>query len=584
MKKLLIIMILWSISILGKVHPNISLKYLQGDKEGSFLEEMIDINRSELRFEKKDGRYDVFIYDSNGRKNIIDSFEEEREILSVFFYEISGDGLKEIFMITRYRDEYQIYSYGVSYDRFSYFFGSLNKLNKVLNTHFKNSKNLNASMIKKELKGKVPLDYGSLEFWPTDKDKFYRDIDFLKGQFLGYYDSRGNKVISSDEADYYLKRYRDNIYGKFGKVESFSLTSVFEGRTIEQPPYYVKDGRYRSSYGDGYEEGSYTNDIKHGNWEIIERMYHTYGMYDMGEKNGQWWLNGYKGKFVNDLKSGLWIREDGTEEEFYTEGNLTERRIYSTENRELIEKTIYSKDGGCITKEYSGPTVIKKRTRDNKGKYRTEEYDRDGKLIYLTKDDGARIKVDSYKHSNPKSLYESIEWDDLEYLGELKVYGQIAFSRTYLLKNSKNVNAYRGKIYKKNLGEKDLFFMVVKKDGSRYYWIHEIFEGHMTDGKFPSNIVREGKNELFARGENIIETGNYKNNELNGTMFNYSSDKVYQEINFNQGKWHGAYKEYDGDGKLITHSKYEMGKKVEEVNDIDIEAAVNNFFRNLSGK
>ena len=389
---------------------------------------------------------------------------------------------------------------------------------------------------------------------------------------------------SSGEADYYLRKYRDNIYGKFSKIESFSLTSVFEGRTIDQPPYYVKQGRYRSSYGEGYEEGSYIDDTKHGNWEVVERMYHTYGRYDMGEKIGQWWLNGYKGKFLHDLKNGLWIREDGTEEELYSGGKLKESRTYDEENKELIGETIYNEDRSHITREYSGPLVIKKRTRDSKGKYRTEEYDRDGKLIYLTKGDWARIKIDSYKHSSPKSLYESIEWDDLEYLGKLKVYGQIAFSRTYLLKNSKNVNAYEARIYKKSLENKDLFFMAVKKDGSRYYWIHEIFEGRMTEGKFPSNIVREGKNELFARGENIIETGNYKSNELNGTMLNYSSGKVYQEINFDQGKWHGTYKEYDQDGNLITHSKYGAGKKVEELKDIDIEAAVNEIFKNLSGK
>ena len=55
MKKLLIIMILWSISIFGEVHPNISLKYLQvkGDKGDLFLGDVIEIDRSELRFEKK---------------------------------------------------------------------------------------------------------------------------------------------------------------------------------------------------------------------------------------------------------------------------------------------------------------------------------------------------------------------------------------------------------------------------------------------------------------------------------------------------------------------------------------------------
>lgn len=574
-------MFLWSLSIFGKVHPNISLKYLQGNKKDSFLGDMIEIDDSELRFEKRDGRYNIFIYDNTGRKSPIDSFEEEREILSVFFHEISGDTLKEIFMITRYKDKYEIYSYGVSYDRFSYFFGSLNRLNNLLNNHFKNTKNLNASMVKKELKGKVPLDYGSLEFWPTDKDSFYKGIDLLKGEFLGYYDHSGNKVKSSDKADYYLRRYRDNIYGKFEKVESFSLTSIFEGRETDQPPYYVKQGKYRSSYGEGYEEGSYIDDTKHGNWETIERMYHTYGRYDMGEKTGQWWLNGYKGKFVNDLKEGLWIREGGTEEELYAEGKLKESRTYDQESKELTEETIYNGNGSYITKEYLGPAVIKKSTRSSEGKYRIEEYNPNGKLIYLTKNDGARIKIDSYKHSQPKSLYESTEWDNLEYLGELKGYGQIAFSHAYLLKNSENVNAYRARIYKKNLGEKEIFFMAVKKDRSRYYWIREIFEGHMTEGKFPSNIVREGKNELFTRGENIIETGNYKNNKLSGAMLNYSSGRVYQEINFDQGKWHGTYKEYDQDGNLIAHSKYEMGKKVEEIKDIDIDAAVNEFFRNL---
>lgn len=574
-------MIFWSFSIFGEIHPNISLKYLQGDKKDSFLGDMIEIDESELRFEKRDGRYTVFIYDNNDRKNPIDSFEEEREILSVFFHEISGDNLKEIFMITKYRDKYKIFSYGVNYDRFSYSFVSLNRLNNILNNHFKNSKNLNASMVKKELIGKVPLDYGSLEFWSTDKDSFYKGIDLLKGEFLGYYDHKGNKVRSSDKADYYLRRYRENIYGKFSKIESFSLTSLFEGREVTQPPYYIKQGKYRSSYGSSYEEGSYANNKKHGNWEISGRMYHTYGRYDMGEKIGEWWLNGYKGEFVNDLKNGLWIREDGIVKELYVLGKLKEKRTYDQESRELTEESVYNEDGSHLTQEYSGPIIIIKRTRDNKGKRRTEEYNKDGKLIYLTKDDDARIKIDSYKNSHPKSLYESTKWDELEYLGELKGYGQIAFSRAYLLKNSKNVNAYRARIYKKSLGDKDLFFMVVKKDGSRYYWICEIFEGHMTEGEFPSNIVREGKNELFARGENIIETGNYKNNKLNGTMLNYSSGKVYQEINFDQGKWHGTYKEYDQDGNLITHSKYEMGKKVEELKDIDIDAAVNEFFRNL---
>ncbi len=353
--KKILLMFLVSFYLFPNLHPNIPFKYVQvkGKEDTSFLSDMIDINQSEIIFYKNDNEYVmdleyIFEFDDESSKSqqYIEKFDINTEILSVFFHEISGDSLREIFVISKLNNDYKVHAYGVTYDRWSFYYNDLEPLTKILNETFKEEKNLNASLVKKEVDRilKIPVDIPSFENWSYSE---YENIDFLQGEFIGYFDSEGYKVEDFKDSKYYIKKFNDNIYGYFENLEGFQLIEVFEGKEVNEKPYIIREGK--STYYDGYlsTNGTYLNNKKHGEWEESARMYLAYGNFENGVKVGKWWVNGYIGKLENDLKEGLWISEDGDFEELYDKGVLVEEREYeinSEDNtKKLINKRVFKK-------------------------------------------------------------------------------------------------------------------------------------------------------------------------------------------------------------------------------------------------
>lgn len=325
-------MFLVSFYLFPNLHPSIPFKYVQvkGQEDTSFLSDMIDINQSEIIFYKNENEYVmeleyIFEFDDESSKNqqYIENFDINTEILSVFFHEISGDSLREIFVITKLKNSYKIYAYGVNYDRWSFYYEELNPLMTILNENLKEETNLTASLVKKEI-GRIiniPIDITSINYWSYTE---YENLDFLQGEFIGYFDTDNNKLKDIKESKYYIRKLDDNLFAHIENSEGFQLIEVFEGKEVDYKPYIIKEGKV--SYYDGYfsAHGTYVNNKKHGEWEESERMYLAYGRYEEDKKVGEWWINGMIGQFVDGLKDGLWISEDGEWEETYKKGVLIE--------------------------------------------------------------------------------------------------------------------------------------------------------------------------------------------------------------------------------------------------------------------
>lgn len=319
MKKILIFfMCLWAL-MAEDLHKPLPAKYLIEKGYSSmdiYLEDWVELEKNEIRFRDPwDYGYkdDFQIYFKNMEtesEENIGYIDRGAEILSVFFKDITLDGLREIFVLSRLRGKYKIYSYHIIYYMSFYYYEINEELDSYLNKKYEDySGELNAEIIKKEIGTKLLVDYMPVYF--NFEKKYYNGekLAYLKSTPTGY-----EEVEDIKESDIYVKIYDENVFAIFEKADAgFELREVFEGEKTDNLPYFVKNGRYRREESNGSINGFYKDNLREGDWEYNYRLSRDMGQYKNDMKNGIWIEENVNGKnvgeYINDEKHGVWVEE-----------------------------------------------------------------------------------------------------------------------------------------------------------------------------------------------------------------------------------------------------------------------------------
>ena len=217
MKKILIFFIcLWAL-MAEDPHKPLPAKYLIEKGYSSmdiYLEDWVELEKNEIRFRDPwDYGYkdDFEIYFRNmetEKEEHIGDIDIGAEILSVFFKDITLDGLREIFVLSRLRGKYKIYSYHIIYYMSFYYYEINEELDSYLNKKYEDySGELNAEIIKKEIGTKLLVDYMPVYF--NFEKKYYNGekLAYLKSTPTGY-----EEVEDIKESDIYVKIYDENVF------------------------------------------------------------------------------------------------------------------------------------------------------------------------------------------------------------------------------------------------------------------------------------------------------------------------------------------------------------------------------------
>lgn len=338
MKKLFV-MILFTMMLLGQgeIHPSISTKELIDQGYTSYdiyLSLWMDLNTSEIRFrEAVDPITDEDVIEMYLWENYVDEEDDcgirdhkilylpkESEIIDVFFEDITLDGFKEFFVLTRMDGRYHIKFQTIAYYRSHYYFDGNAEFEKELNEKFGDYKELDAETIKRALEGKLLIDYESYTF---DGKEYYQGgekLAYLKSTEDGYVEVRSLK-----EGDIYVKTFGNGVYAFYNRyVTGYDIRELFEGREMDEPPYFIRDGKYNWYEPTRSIEGTYKNGKKDGHWIYHERLTTQRGMYINDLREGEWIEEGFElrliGSYKNGVKDGLWVEEYSGEETMYIDG------------------------------------------------------------------------------------------------------------------------------------------------------------------------------------------------------------------------------------------------------------------------
>lgn len=297
MKKIILLLcLLISNLVYGKqpIHKDISLKYI-GVKRTKFNKEDIDeLKKGVLKFKKGKDSIKVVLEIPEKKKSVIKNLDINSQIIAVFFHEMTGDGLREIFILTKLKEDYKIYVF--SYDMGHYTrsgFVEKEYLEKIINNKFKDEKKLTVSKIKKQLKMITPQYFANLTEW--DMVNYYYNIDdIIFGREVYYYKDFHSPVTDKNLADYYIKKLNKNTFAKFKRENNqFKLRIIFQG-DIEGASIY-NDGFYQFRDDENKSDGYYLKDMMHGKWRENKKGLISEGVYKNGRKVGKWLM--FDGKY-----------------------------------------------------------------------------------------------------------------------------------------------------------------------------------------------------------------------------------------------------------------------------------------------
>ncbi len=278
-KTLLTFMIIIKI-IVAEIHPTLSLKGT-GIGENSYEK----LNITKLSFSEDKNYVNVNLENDNGEKYVLGRLEKNTEVLSVFYDDISGDTLKEVFLITRLDGKYAVEVYQEEFIQCfgTYEFDKVYPLSDYLSKIFVNEKNLNASKVRGVTKNLLPANYSSVGYWTQwEEENFYKGTDYYNGKLIAYYNYNGEKLSSIEEANNYLVDYGNNIYGIFSgsTFDGFNLLEIFQGKV--EKGKIIKDGEYQLRTEGVYRRGQYVNGLEEGKWYDYLRGGAMYYYYEKG--------------------------------------------------------------------------------------------------------------------------------------------------------------------------------------------------------------------------------------------------------------------------------------------------------------
>ena len=233
MRKIILLLILINLNLFSiEIHQKISLDEVYKSTIG-----VGEFPKDRIKFEEKKDLEITIVDEMNQKLYVLDRMKKGTKILTVFFYDINGDGVKEVYILGQYESKnfINIYELETPYRENLWgniIFNRVKFLENKLNLKFSKMKNLNAQTIKKELESYLPLNYNqySFELWKNSYKQFdMKNFNMFEGKTLSYYDENNEKVETTDKASYYYVVYANGLYGKFVKVEDygFYLDEIF---------------------------------------------------------------------------------------------------------------------------------------------------------------------------------------------------------------------------------------------------------------------------------------------------------------------------------------------------------------------
>ncbi len=504
--------------------------------------------KDSLEFWEGNNSVKVIIIDNNGREiSTINSYKKNTKILSVFFYDVSGEGTEEIIVLTNYNNKNSIYVYSLENNNREYlwekpYFYRFKYLEDKLNKKFSNTQKLNFYLVRDELNTYYPLNYNSISNYKYYQKEFSnKKIDFDKGEFLGYFDENDKKVNDSYHANYYIKKFDTNLYGKnFYTDNGFELTYLYEA--YENAGKLINNGKLVYIGEEEQKKETYKNGILNGKSEYIGYDYNT------------------KGNYINGKKEGKWINQVDESIEYFENNILKKTEFIDNKTKKLKSITI---------------------TKENK---ETEKYNYNDKselVQYLLYDENNKFKeainYTFFKNSPKESWFKSYDISKAQYIGE---YFPVEKRGEILDLNSEIEKVYttyvRGlKLFSIRENSKEIFIIMASESG--YYGVKEIFEGYRKNKDISKlgDIVRNGRYELFypndyysediENRDELIWKGHYNENKKEETWEYYLNGIIAERKNYKEDDLNGLYQKYQWPHEyLLEEGNYKNGEKIGE--------------------
>lgn len=574
MKKIVYFIFIISMNIFSReVHKKISLQDIY-----SFFGK--DIPKNYLTFNL--GKIlSININDENGNYlYTIEKLDKSEEILSVFFYDISGEGKKELFILSKLNKEKKLYVYNLEAYNENYLWDNYNlfsreyEIEKRMKFFLKSSKIINAESIKNELLKLNHLSYSTIGYWSDVFRSFgVKKFDVASGGINYNKNIENENSIGLEDDESYFIDYGNGLLGHFikDKLLGYVLDSIFEGKIEEDK--VIRDGKWVHIDEETFIISNYKKGIKNGKYKEFSYDNETEGDYINGIKVGKWRENGFEGIYENGLKVGLWENKETAVKIFYDKGILKKEEHYRLKNKSL--EKIISFDEKIISNNFDDGNRFEKRI------YYTENFD----II-------EGLNFGSIRQSPIKSDFFSCDFEKAEFIGDFFLdESQKYKSSNPIDLNNKTVKLYNNvwgnqlKLFSIKTDNKEIFVIMERYpqgfaiNPETYIWfgIREIFEGKRIRDNVETfaDIIRDGKIETFSVNYYGDENGNrscleqkgfYLNNLRNDKWYTYFYPSIPWFITtYENGKKNGLHQVFNVEnGQVETEGQYKDDEKVGE--------------------
>lgn len=573
MKKVIMFIIILSLNLFGtEVHPKISLDNLY---KTAIFEETYP--KQSLSFVSKN-QIEIRVLNKKGKELYnLDKYPKEAKILSVFFEDVSGEGIKELFILWNFKGKNRISVYFLNNPYVSYVenennFVKSKYLEDLLNKRLPTKRSVDATSVKKELENLLPINYSLYNFnqWENIAEIFHRDkFDVFQGKITAYYNVKDEKILNVNKARYYYLEYGKGLYGLFIKddIFGFYLDTIFEA--YEKDGKLINNGKAYSVFSEEEIEINYKDGVKHGYYGHYFYDGEITGNYIEGKKEGRWVEEEFSGNYENDKKTGIWINEKQGIKEYYDKGLIKKKEIWQGNKLKAIKNY-----GEKIVEEiYDEISRVEKKATYSQNEIAEEV-----------------LNFGSFRKSPIKSYFYDYDLSKGEFIGDFTLDENQKYKGSRVLElNEKGVKLKNNlwgnqfKLFSIKEKDKEIFILMerypqgfaINPDTYIHFGVREVFEGRKLREEIENfgDIVRDGVTESFSlnyykdqNGEisHLENKAYYKNGLREGLWETYFYPSIlWSTTNYKDGKKHGLYRGYDVDtGKVETEGYYENDIKI----------------------
>jgi len=372
------------------------------------------------------------------------------------------------------------------------------------------------------------LENGVVKTYVNNKIDTYTTMKggIKSGQYIEYYYDEENGKLKFKLIGEYLNEEKQ------GDWKLFYIDDEYKEKLLKYESYVkdIKNGQFQDFKGDSLFLGSYKDDQLHGDYRIyldVSRL--LLGGYLKTDTSMLTLIT--KGNYVNGMKSGHWKFYDYT-------GTLVKEGAFSNDNRIGEWKYYYTNwsDDKGIDQRYA------------KELYLVSNYTNgllDGKSTRYSYLEKKKVLCsETNKDANPLDTCHSLEYKKVN---EISYFKNGKLNGPYELRDSSNEIDTKG-FYKDDMRFGEWLY--------RYDDINLYEDVFYIKGNY-SNNKKDGKWIRYVNEGNILETFNYKNDELDGEYISWNRfNKPRERKQFRNGKLF-EFINYDSLG-IKPINKYEI--------------------------